>query len=184
MKNRISKLSMQKRMMLFFAVPLLIVQILSSILSYAVLFEKFRNQYDYSIGQSLTQAVSFLESYIRNMGYLAEMVENNGQILTVLSSDKFYNTRGKDEQYIEFYTLNKAFNSLEIANSIYRFGLYVSDNITYSNNNYYIFPESRLKERKDYEQMLEAFNMGSDYIALSEERLDIGASQLSSTVTL
>lgn len=171
-------------MMLFFAVPLLIVQILSSILSYAVLFEKFRNQYDYSIGQSLTQAVSFLESYIRNMGYLAEMVENNGQILTVLSSDKFYNTRGKDEQYIEFYTLNKAFNSLEIANSIYRFGLYVSDNITYSNNNYYIFPESRLKERKDYEQMLEAFNMGSDYIALSEERLDIGASQLSSTVTL
>lgn len=54
MKNRISKLSMQKRMMLFFAVPLLIVQILSSILSYAVLFEKFRNQYDYSVGQSLT----------------------------------------------------------------------------------------------------------------------------------
>ena len=36
-----------------------------------------------------------------------------GQILKVLSSDKFYNTRGKDEQYIEFYTLNKAFNSLE-----------------------------------------------------------------------
>lgn len=46
MRNRISKLSMQKRMMLFFAVPLLIVQILSSVLSHSILIEKFRKQYD------------------------------------------------------------------------------------------------------------------------------------------
>ena len=57
MKNRILKLSMQKRMMLYFAVPLLIVQILSSILSHSALLGKFRKQYDYSVGQSLTQAV-------------------------------------------------------------------------------------------------------------------------------
>ncbi len=175
---------MQKRMMLYFAVPLLIVQILSSILSHSALLGKFRKQYDYSVGQSLTQAVSFLESYIRNMEYLAEMVENNGQIYAVLSSDKFSRTRGKAEQYMEFYTLNKAFNSLEVANSIYRFGLYVSDKITYSNNNYYIFPESRLQEREDYEQMLKSFALGKDYIALSKERLDIGATHLSDTVTL
>lgn len=112
------------------------------------------------------------------------MVENNGQIYAVLSSDRFGRTRGENEQYMEFYTLNKAFDSLEFANSIYRFGLYVSDDITYSNNNYYIFPESRLRERKDYERMLEAFGTGKDYVALSEERLDIGAMNLSATVTL
>lgn len=184
MRNKISKLSMQKRMMIYFAVPLLIVQILSSILSHSALLQRFRKQYDYSVGQSLTQTVSFLESYIRNMGYLAQMVENNGQIYAVLSSDKFSRTRGEGEQYIEFYALNKAFNSLEVANSIYRFGLYVSDKITYSNNNYYIFPESRLQEREDYKQMLESFALGKDYIALSKERLDIGATHLSATVTL
>lgn len=184
MRSRVSKLPMQKRMMIFFAVPLLIVQMLSSIMAHSVLLQKFRIQYDYSVGQSLTQAVSFVESYIRNMKYLAEMVENNGQIYTVLSSDKFGRKQGDAEQYKEFYALNKAFDSLEVTNSVYRFGLYVSDNITYANNNYYIFPESRLRERKDYEQMLQSFEMGKDYITLSEERLDIGATHLSAMVTL
>ena len=85
---------------------------------------------------------------------------------------------------MDFYVLNRAFSSLEITNSIYRFGLYVPDSLTYSSNNYYIFPESRLREQEDYGQMMETFKMGRSYIAPGREKLDIGASQMSDTVTL
>lgn len=139
---------------------------------------------DYSLEQSIAQAESFVESYIHNMEYLAEIVEKNGQIDSVLSSEDFGGTGGADEQYREFFILKKEFDSLEVSNSIYRFGLYVPDKAAYTNNNYYIFPDTRLKEREDYERMEECFLRGKDYIALSEERLDIGTFELSRMLTL
>ena len=81
----ISKISMQKQMMLYFSVPLLIVQLISSILCYPVLLNTFRKQISYSQEQSVTQAISFVENYIHNMEYLAAMVENNKHIYAVLS---------------------------------------------------------------------------------------------------
>lgn len=44
---------------------------------------------DYLLGQSINQAVSFLESYIHNMEYLTQLVENNGQIYGVLTAERF-----------------------------------------------------------------------------------------------
>ena len=96
---------------------------------------------DYLLGQSINQAVSFLESYIHNMEYLTQLVENNGQIYGVLTAERFMGEKRPDEQYMEFYMLNRTFNSLEFSNSLYRFGLYISDDIAYVNNNYFIFQQ-------------------------------------------
>ena len=180
----ISKISMQKQMMLYFSVPLLIVQLISSILCYPVLLNTFRKQISYSQEQSVTQAISFVENYIHNMEYLAAMVENNKHIYAVLSSDEFAKPKETGEQYQEFYLLNKEFDSLEFANSLYRFGLYVSDKIEYSNNNYYIFPDTRLKMRDDFDKMQDCFSVGKNYIALSDERDNIGTLDTSRMLTL
>ncbi len=184
MKKMISRMSIQKQMMIYFAIPLLVVQILSSALCYPVFLHEFREQINYSLEQSVAQAMSFIENYIHNMEYLAEMVENNRQIYTILSSDEFLETKGMREQYMEFYLLNREFDSLEVSNSLYRFGLYVPDGIVYSNNNYHIFPESRLIRRDDFDRMEEMFAIGKNYIALSEERKNIGTLDNSRMLTL
>lgn len=184
MKNRMAKMSMQRRMMLYFSVPLLLIQIVIAVFFYPHLFDRFKSQLNYSLEQSVTQAVSFVGSYIHNMEYLAELVENNREIYEILSAKEFTGARKLDEQYQEFYTLNREFASLEFSNSLYRFGLYIPEDIIYVSNRYYIFPDTRLEERDDYERMTEYFALGRDYLALSEERKDIGSMDTFHMLTL
>lgn len=177
-------MSMQKRMMIYFAVPLLIIQSVVAVVFYPALLDKFKSQLNYSLEQSVEQALSFVGSYIHNMEYLAEMVENNKEIYGILSAKEFTGIRNLEEQYQEFYTLNRTFASLEFSNSLYRFGLYIPENIIYVSNQYYIFPNTRLEERDDYERMADYFTLGRDYLALSEERKDIGSMDTSNMLTL
>lgn len=171
MKNPLQKLSMHKRMMLYFSVPLILVQILLCFLCYPQVVRHYREKTDYSMEQSVSQAISFTESYLRNMTYLANMVEDNGVIQNTLSADGFGEERPYMEQWLEYYELNKEFNSYEISNSIYRFCLYVPDEVMYAGNQYYFDGVSRLKER-------------SDYVAISRERDGVDQQDTSQMVTL
>ena len=180
MKNPLQKLSMHKRMMLYFSVPLILVQILLCFLCYPQVVRHYREKTDYSMEQSVSQAISFTESYLRNMTYLANMVEDNGVIQNTLSADGFGEERPYMEQWLEYYELNKEFNSYEISNSIYRFCLYVPD----AGNQYYFDGVSRLKERSDYVDLRYALNTGEDYVAISRERDGVDQQDTSQMVTL
>lgn len=184
MKNPLQKLSMHKRMMLYFSVPLILVQILLCFLCYPQVVRHYREKTDYSMEQSVSQAISFTESYLRNMTYLANMVEDNGVIQNTLSADGFGEERPYMEQYLEYYELNKEFNSYEISNSIYRFCLYVPDEVMYAGNQYYFDGVSRLKERSDYVDLRYALNTGEDYVAISRERDGVDQQDTSQMVTL
>ncbi len=184
MKNPLQKLSMHKRMMLYFSVPLILVQILLCFLCYSQVVRHYREKTDYSMEQSVSQAISFTESYLRNMTYLANMVEDNGVIQNTLSADGFGEERPYMEQWLEYYELNKEFNSYEISNSIYRFCLYVPDEVMYAGNQYYFDGVSRLKERSDYVDLRYALNTGEDYVAISRERDGVDQQDTSQMVTL
>lgn len=184
MKNPLQKLSMHKRMMLHFSVPLILVQILLCFLCYPQVVRHYREKTDYSMEQSVSQAISFTESYLRNMTYLANMVEDNGVIQNTLSADGFGEERPYMEQWLEYYELNKEFNSYEISNSIYRFCLYVPDEVMYAGNQYYFDGVSRLKERSDYVDLRYALNTGEDYVAISRERDGVDQQDTSQMVTL
>ena len=184
MKNPLQKLSMHKRMMLYFSVPLILVQILLCFLCYPQVVRHYREKTDYSMEQSVSQAISFTESYLRNMTYLANMVEDNGVIQNTLSADGFGEERPYMEQWLEYYELNKEFNSYEISNSIYRFCLYVPDEVMYAGNQYYFDGVSRLKERSDYVDLRYALNTGEDYAAISRERDGVDQQDTSQMVTL
>lgn len=177
-------MSMHKRMMLYFAVPLILMQILLCSLCYPQVVRRYREKTDYSIEQSVSQAISFTESYLRNMTYLANMVEDNGVIQNTLSADGFGEERPYMEQWLEYYELNKEFNSYEISNSIYRFCLYVPDEVMYAGNQYYFDGVSRLKERSDYVDLRYALNTGEDYVAISRERDGVDQQDTSQMVTL
>lgn len=184
MKNPLQKLSMHKRMMLYFSVPLILVQILLCFLCYPQVVRHYREKTDYSMEQSVSQAISFTESHLRNMTYLANMVEDNGVIQNTLSADGFGEERPYMEQWLEYYELNKEFNSYEISNSIYRFCLYVPDEVMYAGNQYYFDGVSRLKERSDYVDLRYALNTGEDYVAISRERDGVDQQDTSQMVTL
>lgn len=184
MKNPLQKLSMHKRMMLYFSVPLILVQILLCFLCYPQVVRHYREKTDYSMEQSVSQAISFTESYLQNMTYLANMVEDNGVIQNTLSADGFGEERPYMEQWLEYYELNKEFNSYEISNSIYRFCLYVPDEVMYAGNQYYFDGVSRLKERSDYVDLRYALNTGEDYVAISRERDGVDQQDTSQMVTL
>lgn len=184
MKNPLQKLSMHKRMMLYFSVPLILVQILLCFLCYPQVVRHYREKTDYSMEQSVSQAISFTENYLRNMTYLANMVEDNGVIQNTLSADGFGEERPYMEQWLEYYELNKEFNSYEISNSVYRFCLYVPDEVMYAGNQYYFDGVSRLKERSDYVDLRYALNRGEDYVAISRERDGVDQQDTSQMVTL
>lgn len=184
MKNPLQKLSMHKRMMLYFSVPLILVQILLCFLCYPQVVRHYREKTDYSMEQSVSQAISFTESYLRNMTYLANMVEDNGVIQNTLSADGFGEERPYMEQWLEYYELNKEFNSYEISNSVYRFCLYVPDEVMYAGNQYYFDGVSRLKERSDYVDLRYALNRGEDYVAISRERDGVDQQDTSQMVPL
>lgn len=184
MKNPLQKLSMHKRMMLYFSVPLILVQILLCFLCYPQVVRHYREKTDYSMEQSVSQAISFTESYLRNMTYLANMVDDNGVIQNTLSADGFGEERPYMEQWLEYYELNKEFNSYEISNSVYRFCLYVPDEVMYAGNQYYFDGVSRLKERSDYVDLRYALNRGEDYVAISRERDGVDQQDTSQMVTL
>lgn len=184
MKHPLQKMSMHKRMMLYFAVPLILMQILLCSLCYLQVVRRYREKTDYSMEQSVSQAISFTESYLRNMTYLANMVEDNGVIQNTLSADGFGEERPYMEQWLEYYELNKEFNSYEISNSIYRFCLYVPDEVMYAGNQYYFDGVSRLKERSDYVDLRYALNTGEDYVAISRERDGVDQQDTSQMVTL
>lgn len=184
MKNPLQKLSMHKRMMLYFSVPLILVQILLCFLCYPQVVRHYREKTDYSMERSVSQAISFTESYLRNMTYLANMVEDNGVIQNTLSADGFGEERPYMEQWLEYYELNKEFNSYEISNSVYRFCLYVPDEVMYAGNQYYFDGVSRLKERSDYVDLRYALNRGEDYVAISRERDGVDQQDTSQMVTL
>lgn len=184
MKNPLQKLLMHKRMMLYFSVPLILVQILLCFLCYPQVVRHYREKTDYSMEQSVSQAISFTESYLRNMTYLANMVEDNGVIQNTLSADGFGEERPYMEQWLEYYELNKEFNSYEISNSVYRFCLYVPDEVMYAGNQYYFDGVSRLKERSDYVDLRYALNRGEDYVAISRERDGVDQQDTSQMVTL
>lgn len=175
---------MHKRMMLYFSVPLILVQILLCFLCYPQVVRHYREKTDYSMEQSVSQAISFTESYLRNMTYLANMVEDNGVIQNTLSADGFGEERPYMEQWLEYYELNKEFNSYEISNSVYRFCLYVPDEVMYAGNQYYFDGVSRLKERSDYVDLWYALNRGEDYVAISRERDGVDQQDTSQMVTL
>ena len=184
MKNPLQKLSMRKRMMLYFSVPLILVQILLCLLCYPQVIRNYREKTDYSMEQSVNQAISFTKSYLQNMTYLADMVEDSGVIQGILSAEDFGGGRPYMDQWLEYYELNKEFNTYELSNSIYRFCLYVPDEIMYSENHYYFYGVSRLKERSDYVDLRYALNKGEDYVALSRERDGVDQQDTSQMITL
>lgn len=169
MKNRLKKLSMQKKMVLAFAVPIIIIYIILNTVCYHFITVRYEEQLHYSMEQSSQQAVYFLENYVQNMQYLTGMIEGNGAIQEILSSDEFSAELPMDEEYREFWRLRDSFTGYDLSNPVYRLQLYVDDRKFYSSSHQYFFEESLVENRSDYAIMEEYLSRNETYLTVTEE---------------
>lgn len=161
---------MQKKMALSFMLPIVVIYLILNHICYAYITERYEEKLMTSMEQSLQQTLSFLESYLQTMKYLSDMVSNSKDVQEVLGAETFTGNRPYDTQYREYYRLRNTFLSYEVSNPIYRIGLYVPDEIMYSQNNYFFYGNSRLYQRKDYQELEAAYARGKAYFGKDERK--------------
>ena len=102
MKKRLSNLTMQRKMMLMFAIPVILLCAVILLYGYPRLNKKYEEQIEYSIGQSGRQAVAFIDSYLQSMRYLSEMISVDVDLRTLLKEEAFQAKKPMDEAYRDF----------------------------------------------------------------------------------
>lgn len=161
--TKLKSLSMQNKMMLVFTVPIIAIYLILNTLSYSYINAKYEERLMTLVEQSQQQTISFIQSYMDTMKYLTDLIAHNAEVQEILSSDTFTGNRPYDTQYREYFKLNNTFLSYEVNNPIYRIGLYIPDEIMYSENQYFFYGKSRLRNRNDYKEMKEAFAKGRSF---------------------
>ena len=168
-KERYRRLTMQKRLTISFAVPLTLLCILITMCCAPVMSNAYREQIQYSVGQSGEQVRHYITHYIENMYYMGQLIVQSSEVNRVLSDPFLGQYKDMAEAYREFYKLNSIFIDMESTNLSYRIGMYIPDELIYSNNCYFFYPESQLKELDEYEKMMAAVQKGQLYYTIMQE---------------
>jgi Predicted signal transduction protein with a C-terminal ATPase domain len=176
--------SMQKKMIYSFSIPVIFICMLINLVSYKVISENYQTQLRYSANQSFEQARAFLLNYIDHMYYTSELISENNRVEAILSSSEFSKNKDLAEQYREFWNLNDTFQIIGFANPSFRCGLYIPDKLIYSNNNYYFYPESSLRKRADYNELMNSITKGKMYFSILNETVSYDPKRHESNLAL
>lgn len=161
---------MQKKMTLLFAVPIISVYIILNTICYQFILDKYEEQLQHSVQQTIRQAQSFLESYIQNMEYLLNIIEYNGEVQQVLQSDEYLVSKDLAEEYREFYNLNKSFTQMSMMDSSYNLEMYVDKNKFYSVNREFFFDEEVLNDLENFKEIKQCLDRGESYLTEEDIR--------------
>ena len=100
---------------------------------------------------------------------MGQLIVQSSEVNRVLSDPFLGQYKDMAEAYREFYKLNSIFIDMESTNLSYRIGMYIPDELIYSNNCYFFYPESQLKELDEYEKMMAAVQKGQLYYTIMQE---------------
>ena len=84
-KERYRRLTMQKKLTISFAVPLTLLCILITMCCAPVMSNAYREQIQYSVGQSGEQVRHYITHYIENMYYMGQLIVQSSEVNRVLS---------------------------------------------------------------------------------------------------
>ena len=161
---------MQKKMFCSFALPTILIILTANAIAFPMVSESYKKQLKNMVSQTNDQAQDFIMNYAENMDYISQLITHNWDIKATLSSANFGNYENGSDVYREFCDLNSEFESIELSNDIYRIGLYLPDEFSYSNNNYYFYPESELEARSDYSVLMKTIQENQYYFAAITEK--------------
>lgn len=170
LSERFRRWPMQKKMYCSFALPTILIIVAANAAAFPIIAESYKRELRNTASQTNDQAQNFLMNYAENMDYISQLITRNGAIQATLSSAGFGNRADDGEVYREYYALNGEFESIGLSNDLYRIGIYLPNRIPYSNNNYYFYPESELKARGDYSELMRTIGENRYYFAGITER--------------
>ena len=142
--------SMRTKMTISYAIPLLIIALALSIISYKIISFRYAKQIVYSANQSYEQAISYLENHVQNMNYVQLLLGSNKQLNEMLRGGVFQLEEPAD-QYREYWKLDEIIISIDLSNGLYNCALYVPDDLIYANNNYHFYPLSQLPDIQEWD---------------------------------
>lgn len=169
--RKYEKLSMQKKMFLGYSIPVLFISIVILIAGFRAMQRRYSEQLRNDMEHFMLQADEQLSGYLQGLNYLSQLLINSRELRDILSEENFGNNENAVDIFWEFHKLDTVFQSVELSNSDYRVGMYIDDDLRYSNNNFYLYPLSRLEQNPDYPEIREQLDMGIRvYTILQDKR--------------
>ena len=163
-------LNMRRKLMYTYAVPVLLVSTLVLIAGYISQERRFETRLRSDMEQAMVQADSFLTSYLQGMNHISQLIVSSKDLNSLMQKPQFMEHESVREVFAEHLQLTDIFSSIELANGEYRIGMYVDDSILYSNNMYYIYPESLLEENPDYPEIERSMSYGAAVYEILQDK--------------
>ncbi len=184
MVTRFSNLSMQKKLMLAFSLPVIALCCILLLVFFPTINRAYEARMDYSMSQTYTQAELFIESYVSNMVYMSELLVNDGQIREILADESFHQDGDMANDYREFHNLTTRLMELELSSSLLQFGIYVPDNKFYTVNERYLYPYSDFQSSGVYKDSYGILEAGGFVFGTGEETEPANREQTYQTLVL
>ncbi len=170
-KNRIRGLSMRRKMLYGYSLPIILVVVIMLSISGVVLQGQYREQMEYAVDQAQAQAAEYLNSRLQGMQQVSSMIVVDEQLRMILSQPGYGEHRELIDIYREYTALEDCFHQMELSTEPYHIGIFLPDGIVYTNHQYYFYKETELFYLPDYQDIAEKLDNGlSAYAVLNEIR--------------
>lgn len=168
---------MSTKLTVSFSAPVIVLFLMLISVGYSRIYDNYSRQVINLANQSFVQAIDFLNNTIDYMTYVSDQIYYNGDLQRILTSEKFHGSREIGEQYREYLVLDKIFSSAEMSDTIFRTGIYIPDDLIYSNNGYHFMKDTDLLGRSDYEEFVASTKSNQFFFTTSESVQLSGSNQ-------
>ena len=168
-RNKVHSLSMRRKMLLGYSLPIILVVAVLFTISGVVLQGYYREQMEYNVEQAQNQADGSLSNRLQGMRQTANMIAVDEQLHAILSDPDYGEHTELVEIYQEYSALEDCFHQMELSNETCHIGIFLPDGIVYTNHQYYFYKETELFYRPDYPEICLALEEGRSAYAIFNE---------------
>jgi len=176
MKEKIRRFPMRIKMFLGYAVPIILVNAAVFGAGSYLLESVYTRQLRINLRQSLEQAANYVQSDMMSMKYLSAQVRINETVQEVLGEIDGDGTFTAEEMYGNYLRLSKALQLIEFSNNQCYVGIYLPDDILFTNDKQRFFAMSSLASAPNYPAFQEKLAAGREVYTVLRDK-QTGASQ-------
>ena len=176
--------SIREKLIVSFTVPVMLAMLIAMFCVHKFLMARSEKQILSSAMSSYSQSCDLTENYLQLMSYVSESIYYSGDLQRILSDPSFTEERSMDIRHREYLRLLNVFVSAEYEKIIYRAGIYIRDDIPYTNDKKNIMPLNALYRREDYALFEDSAQKNRYYYSAPVDLYTSGIDEPVSAVTL
>lgn len=169
-RRHFNRLSMRRKMFLGYSIPVLLISTVILTVGYFVMLQRYTERLRFDMEQFMAQTDEQLTRHFQSLNYLTQLISTEKDLRDILGEKEYGKKEDAVDIFWEFHQLDSVFQSIELANNEYRVGMYIDDDLRYANNNFYLYPISRLEAHPDYDEIMEDLEYGSSVYTILQDR--------------